>query len=142
MQQTPGSTAPLKTLDELTVERFGNPAELTTSNVTVLELAHRYADEFGVGEHFGDHADVTTTAVIIAASRMEQAQLLYGIEKDKEKMMGETGMSYPEATFEIAKGGAHEKVWAALDRLDRRVNAYQTSLRAVADRFRGEPTAE
>lgn len=138
-QRTPGS---LKTLDELAIERFGDPSTLATSGVTVLELAQRYASEFGVGDLFGEHPDVTTISVVVASSRMEQAQLLYGIEKDKERLMEESGMDYAEATFNIAKGGAHEKVWAALDRLDRRVNAYQSSLGKVAARIIGEPTDE
>lgn len=124
-------TPTLRHTDKLAEERFGSPAALATSNSTVLGLAATYADKYGLAESFPSDPEVTTAAIILATSRMTQAQLMFEAQRDIEEMMMDKGWDYGKTLFNIAKGGRHKEIWNEIDRLERRAVTYQKRLASL-----------
>ena len=122
----------LRTPAELAEERFGDRAVLDTANVSVLDLARKYAEDCGLTD-FGADAETTTMAVVLASCRASQLRLLFEIQVDLEKIMEATGCDYGGAVFSVAKGGGHARVWAEIDTLESRATSYLQGLEYRAD---------
>ena len=71
---------------------------------------------------------MTTAAIILATSRMTQAQLMFEAQRDIEELMMDKGWDYGKTLFNIAKGGRHKEIWNEIDRLERRAVTYQKRL--------------
>ena len=117
----------ISTVAELAAERFGDRSCVVQK--TILELAKSYALDYGLPD-FGNHAETTTLAVVLAACRTQQMQILFEIQVDIERVMESTNVGYGEAVFKLSQGGGHKKVWREIDVLEERAAEYRARLKA------------
>ena len=128
---------PLKTVEQMAVERFGNVEGLALVHKSTLELSKFYASRYGLDE---TDPEVTLTATALAFARHKEFTLLREIETDlfMRVVSSPDNLSYGEVLFNVTKTAAYRDIYREIDRLHGRAAVYLKELKQLAKEKRNE----
>ena len=126
----------LQSVEDMAVQRFGSIEGLAIVQRTTLELAHFYAERFGL-----DAADpeVTLNTTALAFARHKEFTLLREVEYDlfHRVTVATESLSYGQVLFNAARTGAYRDVYREIDRLHGRAAVYLKELRELVKEENG-----
>jgi hypothetical protein len=122
---------PLKTVEQMAVERFGDIEGLALVHKSTLELSKFYANRYGLD---ATDPEVTLTASALAFARHKEFTLLREIESDlyMRVVSSPDNLSYGEVLFHVTKTAAYRDIYREIDRLHGRCSVYLKELRELA----------
>ena len=121
----------LQSIEDMATQRFGSVEGLAIVQQTTLELAHFYAERFGLNP---TDPEVTLNTTALAFARHKEFTLLREVECDlfHRVTTAAESLSYGQVLFNVTRTGAYRDVYREIDRLHGRAAIYLKELRELA----------